>query len=114
MHRFFFPRKLSRENYDEKADEKKCCNLFMSADEAFDINSVLAAPRLSFLELRGCSDFLFIPGTNDTHLLCTRTEEIDDGDVTTFISVIDLEGNILMQEQTVAGGRKFEGLTLLP
>ena len=29
-------------------------------------------------------------------------------------SVMDLEGKLLMPEQTVAGGRKFEGLTLVP
>ena len=120
---FFFPRKLSRRPYDAKADESKCCNLFISAVETsttsagesgFDPSTILAAPRLSFNKLRGCSDFVFIPGTNDTHVLVARTEERAYGDVRTFVSVMDLEGSILMEERAVADGRKFEGVALLP
>ena len=110
---FFFPRKLSREPYDEKADEQKCCNLFISADEEFNTTSVIAAPRLDFLRLRGCSDFLFIPGTMDTHLFVTRTEEVDDGGVKTFASVIDLAGNTLMEETVIKSERKFEGVAII-
>jgi soluble calcium-activated nucleotidase 1 len=111
---FFFPRKLSRELYDEVVDEKKCCNLMISCDADFSAESVVVQPVLAFMQLRGCSDFFFIPGTNDTHIFATRTEETIAGDVLTFASVIDLEGNVLMTERQVAGDRKFEGVCPSP
>ena len=54
-----------------------------------------------------------IPNTNDTHLFITRTEETLDNAVTTFASVIDLAGNVLMAEQEIARGCKFEGACVL-
>jgi hypothetical protein len=62
----------------------------------------------------GCSDFFFIPGTKDTHLFAIRTEETRAGDVLTFASVLDLEGNVLMAEKQVANNRKFEGVCPSP
>ena len=109
---FFMPRKLSREPYDEVRDASKCVSLLLAAKgdgaEATCIARSLE-PALSFLPLRGASDFFFIPNTNDTHLFITRTEETLDNAVTTFASVIDLAGNVLMAEQEIARGCKFEG-----
>ena len=34
---------------------------------------------LDFLALRGCSDFIYVPGTNDCHVFVTRTEETLEG-----------------------------------
>lgn len=108
---FFIPRKLSREAYDEVKDEKKCVNLMLSCDA--DFKAMAATPILTYLELRGCSDFFFIPGTNDTHLFLTRTEETIEGTVSTYASVIDLSGATLMDEIQFAVGHKFEGTCLL-
>jgi soluble calcium-activated nucleotidase 1 len=110
---FFLPRKLSREPYDEVKDEKKCCNLMLAVDPSFAVETVIAQPVLSFLPLRGCSDFFFLPGTNDTHLFITRTEETIEGSVSTYASVIDLAGNVLMEEIQFAKGRKFEGTCIM-
>lgn len=113
---FFMPRKLSREPYDEVRDASKCVSLLLAAKgdgaEATCIARSLE-PALSFLPLRGASDFFFIPNTNDTHLFITRTEETLDNAVTTFASVIDLAGNVLMAEQEIARGCKFEGACVL-
>lgn len=32
---FFLPRRCSKEQYDEKADELNSCNVLLSADESF-------------------------------------------------------------------------------
>jgi len=108
---FFLPRKLSREPYDEVKDTEKCVNLMLSCPEVpeADGSNVLTQDYLSKSELRGCSDFLFVPGTKDTHIFMTRTEESLDGVVSTFASVIDLEANCLMAETKIASERKFEG-----
>ena len=59
------------------------------------------------------ADFFFVPGTNDTHIFMTRTEESEEG-VLTFASVVDLSGAVLMEEHEIAKNRKFEGACLLP
>jgi soluble calcium-activated nucleotidase 1 len=121
---FFLPRKLSREPYDEVKDERKCCNLFISATDTFDAaaigdgeggggRDILAQPVLDHRPLRGCSDFFFIPGTNDTHIFVTRTEETNEGAVNTYTAVIDLEGHVLMPEALLKADRKFEGAAIL-
>jgi soluble calcium-activated nucleotidase 1 len=113
---FFLPRKLSRGTYDEIADASKCVNLMLSGPDFApgaginnDYADCLVQPYLGFLELRGCSDFLFVPGTNDCHLFVMRTEESLDGVISTYSSVIDLQGRVLMRESKIAEDRKFEG-----
>ena len=109
----FFPRKLSRQPYDEVIDEAKCCNLMLACDDDFDASKVIAKPALTFLPLRGCSDFLYVPGTNDSHIFVIRTEETIDGEVGTFCSVIDIAGKVLMPEMLFGKQRKFEGCCLI-
>ena len=74
-----------------------------------DGSEVLMQPYLTKSDVRGCSDFLFVPGTNDTHIFMLRTEESMDGTVNTYGSVIDLTARVLMEEVLVGTERKFEG-----
>ena len=121
---FFVPRKICFETFDEDLDNRSCANLLLSvpeseqlpsADEArasWDADAVLVSEVLTANSIRGCADFLFIPGTSDCHLLIIRTEETDDM-VRTYASVVDLEGRELMAETLVSDGRKYEGVELL-
>ena len=108
---FFLPRKMSRAPYDEVIDAGKCVNLMLAAPEAGDKSgdSVIMQPYLTKSDQRGCSDFLFVPGTNDSHIFMLRTEESLDNVVSTYASVIDLQANVLMEETQIATERKFEG-----
>lgn len=110
---FFMPRKLSRQLYDEVIDAGKCVNLMLAAPENPSEADVIMQGYLSMSPLRGCSDFVFIPGTNDCHILVIRTNESLDNEVSTLVSVIDLEANVLMPEQLIAKERKFEGVACL-
>lgn len=108
---FFMPRKASRESYEEEKDTKKCVNLMLAAPEKTpeDGSGVIVQPYLGFMELRGCSDFLLVPGTKDCHFFITRTEESLDNMITTYSSVIDITGKVLMKESVIGQNRKFEG-----
>lgn len=111
-HWFFLPRKASRQPYDEVKDARKCVNLMMAAPQALQDNEGDKVHMQSYLtktDLRGCSDFLFVPGTNDCHIFVLRTEETLDGVILTYGSVIDLTTKVLMEEVTIAENRKFEG-----
>lgn len=116
-HWFFLPRKASRRPYDEIADTSKCVNLMLAAPDSIGAEPggggddvVHMQSYLSKLPLRGCSDFLFVPGTNDCHIFLIRTEEALDGTTATYAAVIDLEGRVLMEEVAIAQSRKFEGV----
>ena len=119
---FFCPRKLSRETYTTDSEGFKCCNLMIAAPPgelpaggpAADVEvpygaSCLVQPYLGFLPMRGCSDFMFVPGTQDCHILVLRTEESMDGVINSFASVMDIAGTVLMVEQRLTEDRKFEG-----
>jgi len=110
---FFLPRKLSREVYDEVKDQAKCVNLILACGDGG--SDVAAATYLEPQRAhRGCSDFFFVPGTNDTHIFLIRTEETINGDLATLASVIDVTGAVLMEETQFAAGRKFEGCCIVP
>ena len=119
---FFCPRKLSREGYEEKSEGFKCVNLMIASPpgelppggpapetEGPYGASCLVQPYLGFLPMRGCSDFMFVPGTQDCHILVLRTEESMDGVINSFASAMDLQGTVLMAEQKLTEDRKFEG-----
>lgn len=81
---------------------------------SLSIELLVCPPRsMTFLPLRGCSDFLYVPGTNDSHIFVIRTEETIDGEVGTFCSVIDIAGKVLMPEMLFGKQRKFEGCCLI-
>eukprot|EP00948_MAST-09A_sp_MAST-9A-sp1_P003300 g3300.t1 len=107
---FFMPRKLSREYYDEIKDCEKCCNLLISCDADFSPESIILQDVLTFSTLRGTADFKFVPGTNETQLMIIRTEESLDNIVSSYLSVVGLDGTIYMDEVKVAEGRKIEGI----
>lgn len=107
---FFMPRKLSREYYDEIKDCEKCCNLMISCDADFSPESIILQDVLSFSTLRGTADLKFVPGTNDTHICLVRTEETLDNVVSSYLSIVDITGKVLMDEVKIATGRKIEGI----
>ena len=122
---FFCPRKICFETFDEDLDNRSCANLLLMVPEQFadsaesdnawpgwDADAVLVSEVLTANPVRGCSDFLFIPGTSDCHMFVIRTEEIKDV-VRTYASVIDFAGRVLMPEQLVSDGRKYEGVEVL-
>ena len=88
--------------------EERQQNLFISCDENFTPSSFIVQPVLTYSKMRGCSDFFFIPGTNDTHVFCLCTEEYEDS-ITTFVVAFDLEGKTLLPEIELPGERKYEG-----
>ena len=103
------------QSYDEVIDAGKCVNLMLAAPDfggaapEGGYEPSIAQPYLTHLAQRGCSDFMFVPGTGDCHLFVMRTEESLEGVISTWSSVIDLEGNVLMAEAKIAEDRKFEG-----
>jgi hypothetical protein len=116
---FFLPRKICYAHFSEELDEHSCSNLLLAVEEEknngwqhWSDEDVLVREVLTANPIRGTSDFRFIPGSSDCHLLILRTEEVDVG-VHTYVSVVDLQGQVLMAETMVSDCRKYEGCELI-
>ena len=70
---FFLPRRASKEAYDAELDETRCGNILIRADENFNDITVTTIGELDVT--RGFSAFRFIPNTNDSFIVATKTSE---------------------------------------
>ena len=60
----------------------------------------------------GFSSCKFIPGTNDELIVATKSEEIDERPVASYIMVFSIKGEVLMEETKIAEN-KIEGIEFL-
>lgn len=107
---FFLPRRASKERYDDKADEKRATNTLIICDETFSTIEVIS-PFGPLNPTHGFSSFKFIPNTNDELILAVRSEE-DDGVTASYITVMDLKGNVIVKE-ILLGDYKYEGIEFI-
>ncbi|CAB4054612.1 CANT1 [Lepeophtheirus salmonis] len=110
---FFLPRRASKDKYDDVVDEVKGTNFLLkmnSNDLGIEVLRVGRSEKIEFPS-HGFSSFKFIPGSRDRHILALKSEEYK-GSITSYITVIDYEGNILMPE-TKIGNYKFEGIEFI-
>ncbi|KIH63049.1 Apyrase [Ancylostoma duodenale] len=104
---YFLPRKASTKIYNEKEDEEKGANLLItSADlKKFDVIAIGEPDHPD----RGYSAFDFVPETEDKILVALKSKEV--GNVTeSYITVFDDDGIILLKDQKLDDGLKFEGI----
>ncbi|XP_014771650.1 soluble calcium-activated nucleotidase 1 [Octopus bimaculoides] len=106
---FFLPRRLSRESYDENADERRATNILISCDEKFSQIQIRYIQPLN--PTHGYSSFKFVPGTHDTVIIALKSEE-DNGNIASYIQSFNINGNVLLAE-TKIGNQKFEGIEFI-
>jgi len=105
---FFLPRRASTEAYDDALDEKRGANLIISANEFFeDIKVSRIGPQVP---THGFSSFVFVP-FRENEVVALKTEEAD-GTIATYITVFNLNEEILLEE-TKIGDVKYEGIEFL-
>ncbi|KAF8381418.1 apy-1 [Pristionchus pacificus] len=111
---FFLPRRVSRETYDEDADEGRGSNVMVVADEYF--RSPPEVTRIGTNDepsTRGFAAFQFVPNTNDELIIALKSEEKDGHPVGSYVTVFHISGRILLHEQQLHGAYKFEGLAIV-
>lgn len=106
---FFLPRRLSRESYDENADERRATNILISCNEKFSQIQIRYIQPLN--PTHGYSSFKFVPGTQDTVIIALKSEE-DNGNIASYIQSFNINGNVLLAE-TKIGNQKFEGIEFI-
>ena len=103
------PRRVSKEAYNEDEDERRGSNTVLLVSEDFSKIEVKHITPLT--PTRGFSDFKFLPGSNDNIIVAMKSEENEEAQTqNTYLTVFDLNGNVLMEETEIPGKMKFEGL----
>lgn len=104
---FFMPRRASSEAYDEVLDEKRATNLLINSDYKFSEIAYKMVGQI--VATRGYSSFKFVPGTKESVIVALKTEE-DQGETRSFVSVLDIEGNVLVKDIQISSNLKYEGI----
>ncbi|KRZ91225.1 Soluble calcium-activated nucleotidase 1, partial [Trichinella sp. T8] len=107
---FFLPRRASPLPYSEKEDERRAANVLLQASENFEHISATYLGEPS--ETRGFSAFQFIPKTLDKLIVAVKSEEID-GKVTSFLTIFDTNGVIILNDTEIPGHVKYEGIEFI-
>lgn len=112
----FLPRRVSHQAYDEKLDELKGSNLIIRANEDFTDFHVTTVGGI--VPERGFSSFKFLPKSEGKIILALKTVEKEDkltgeSEQTSFITMFDLEGKVIIEDIEIPGDAKFEGLEFL-
>lgn len=113
---FVLPRRMSKESYDDAADEKRGANTIITASS--DFSKVEHSTVGVLTPERGFSSMKFLPGSHDGVMVALKSaENADLGQQTTFLTIYGDAGNgqwkVLMEETELPGGYKFEGLEIL-
>lgn len=107
---FFLPRRCSSLKYNETLDESRGCNYLLIADETF--NEVQTIKIGELRPTRGFSSFKFLPDTHDSIIIALKTEELN-GSTSTYITVFDIKGNILHDDEKIQTEYKYEGFEFI-
>ncbi|KAJ8552415.1 hypothetical protein ON010_g10131 [Phytophthora cinnamomi] len=106
---FILPRRISTEPYNDMEDEKRGSNKVVIASEDFSSIEVREIGKIT--PLRGFSSFKFVPRSDDSVIVAIKSVEVEDEQrQTSFITVFDVDGNILMDETEIPGAKKYEGV----
>jgi soluble calcium-activated nucleotidase 1 len=88
----------------------KGCNYLLIADENFE--NIQAVKIGELKPTRGYSSFKFIPDTHDSIIVALKTEELN-GSTSTFVTVFDINGNILHPDEKIITDYKYEGFEFI-
>ncbi|VDM53439.1 unnamed protein product [Angiostrongylus costaricensis] len=109
---FFLPRKESNTAYNKTQDEKKGTNLLIIGNPNLTQFEVVRIGELNHSE-RGFSAFEFIPGKNDTLIAALKSEEVGNQPPQSYITVFNISGHVLLDDQKLDNQYKFEGIYFL-
>jgi soluble calcium-activated nucleotidase 1 len=113
---FVLPRRMSKEQYEEEADERMGANTIIVASHDFsEIRSFEVGPKTPE---RGFSSAKFLPGSRDSVLIVLKSEEFAaTGVQKTYVAIYGEEpGGVwreLLRETELPLAAKFEGIEVL-
>lgn len=106
---FILPRRISTKAYNDMEDEKRGSNKVVIASEDFSSIQVREVGKTT--PLRGFASFKFVPRSDDSVIVAIKSVEVEaEQRQTSFITVFDINGNVLMGETEIPGAKKYEGV----
>ncbi|KAF5842006.1 apyrase [Dunaliella salina] len=115
---YFMPRRFSKdEPWDPNKDANRGCNLIISAQEMpsggppqnVEVVQIQAASHPT----RGYSAMRFLPDSDDRHIVALKTVETNDGgNNMSYITVVTIDGQVLLPETLISTDQKLEGLEI--
>ena len=79
-----------------------------------DFSSLEARPVGIKTPERGFSSFKFVPGSGDQVIVALKSDEnADTGSQASYITVITLDGQTLLDETPIPGAYKYEGIEFI-
>lgn len=108
---FFLPRKVSKEAYHYKLDEKRAGNILIRCSEDFSDIQIIHIGELEHIT-RGYSTFKFVPGTDDQVIIAIKSEEVDDAQKS-FLTAFTIDGEILLEDKEFSSNMKYEGIEFI-
>ncbi|EYB98749.1 hypothetical protein Y032_0128g1425 [Ancylostoma ceylanicum] len=109
---YFLPRKASKTAYEEAADETKGTNLLIKAPSdlsSFEVVYIGGTKDVKHPD-RGYSAFDFVPDSADTLIVAIKSKEVTGSPPESYITVFDTDGQVLLPDQKLEDGYKFEGI----
>ncbi|KAL5017820.1 hypothetical protein ScPMuIL_003542 [Solemya velum] len=106
---FFLPRRVSHQQYEEVADERRAANMLLSTDDNFEKIDIRFVGDVN--PTHGFSSFKFIPGTNDEIIVAIKSEE-NRGKIASYIMVFTIYGDIILSEKKISE-LKYEGIEFI-
>ncbi|EPB65302.1 Apyrase [Ancylostoma ceylanicum] len=109
---YFLPRKASKTPYEETADETKGTNLLIKAPSdltSFEVVYIGGSEKVDHPD-RGYSAFDFVPDSADTLIVAIKSKEVTGSPPESYITVFDTDGQVLLPDQKLEDGYKFEGI----
>ncbi|EYC11457.1 hypothetical protein Y032_0050g1924 [Ancylostoma ceylanicum] len=107
----FLPRKASLTPYVESEDETKGANILIRGNVELTkfLTVSIGGAEVKHPD-RGFSAFDFIPGTEDRLIVALKSKEVEGSDPESYITVFDIDGVVLLEDQKLEGNYKFEGI----
>jgi len=111
----FLPRRVSSESYNEVSDESRGSNLMITTLEDFSSPEVREVGTKT--PTRGFSSFKFVPGSHEEEVVALKSEERCETEQScsqrTFITVLTMTGEVLMDEIELPSKWKYEGIEFI-
>ncbi|KJH41470.1 Apyrase [Dictyocaulus viviparus] len=106
---FFLPRKESQTIYKKTEDEMKGSNLLLIGDRFLEKFEIVRIGNITDSG-RGFSAFDFLPGMDDQIIVALKSKEVHGSPTESYVTVFDIKGHILLEDQKLEDHLKFEGI----
>lgn len=112
---YALPRKISKEPYEESADEYKGSSIMVAVSEDFqNVEIINILTSFASDKRRGFSAASFLPNSNDDVIVALKTVELGKENIQeTYITMFKINGEVIVDDTLISNNHKYEGLEFI-